>query len=44
MFFSTQGAQALYGTVVKPIFVNVHHKTGSSATTTTTEPVALGSE
>ncbi|KAI0932951.1 hypothetical protein AcW1_000084 [Taiwanofungus camphoratus] len=31
-----RGAQALYGTVVKPIFVNVHQKTNSSPTTETT--------
>ena len=42
VFFSEQGAQVLYGTVVKPVFVNVHLKT-SSVTTTTTEPAA-GSE
>ncbi|KZT68831.1 hypothetical protein DAEQUDRAFT_727484 [Daedalea quercina L-15889] len=36
-----RGAQALYGTVVKPVFVNVHQKTGSVSTTTTTEPVAV---
>jgi len=30
-----RGAQSLYGTVVRPIFVNVHQKTTSAASTTT---------
>ncbi|EPS99672.1 hypothetical protein FOMPIDRAFT_1124144 [Fomitopsis schrenkii] len=37
-----RGAQTLYASLVKPVFVNVHQKT-SSITTTTTEPAA-GSE